>query len=217
MATTPNPIQQDAPQTTAPAQDDSTQPDSILSDENAVEGESANLQRGYSKLNCAIAELFDGLGVRRSATIPHIAGENLAQHLDAISNVLPTIGGVTANLLTATHTKHDQNGGATIAHPAPKLREAIIPKNSEAAKAAIAAERSFISKCAFLLGDDDSAVKIAKSQIDLIGKSDLAGMTAFDAGVGLLSIPGPLIQKVAQMHDQTKEGGMHPKLRAPKV
>jgi len=229
MATAENILQQKAAQSDAPAvpvqppvpvqsaapqpDDDSTQ---SVSDEDAVSGESVNLQRAYSKLNSAIAALFDSLGVRRTATIPHVAGENMTQHLQAIGSVLPAIGGVTANLLTATHTKHDPNGGATIAHPAAKLRSTTIPKNSEPAKAAVAACRNFVNKAAFLLGDDDPTVKIAKSQLDLIGKFGMANMTGFDSGVALLSVPGPLIQAIAKAHSGTKDGGHAPHLRAPR-
>jgi hypothetical protein len=62
-----------APQTAQNSQDDSTLPD----DETAVAGEGQNLQRAYSRLHSSITALFDGLGVRRTATIPHVAGEQM--------------------------------------------------------------------------------------------------------------------------------------------
>jgi hypothetical protein len=210
------PIQaQDAPQLTAPAQD-STQADSRLPDENAVSEQSVNLQRSYSKINEAIRKLADGLGVPRNSTIPHVEGQSMADHIAAVGQVLASHGGITSSVLTATHTKHDSGGGSTVAHHSQKLKEVIVPKDWEDAKAAVAAERSFISKCAILLGDDDPAIKLAKSHIALIGRANLAGMTVFDAAVALLSIPGPLIQSIARAHSGTKDGGHAPHLRAPR-
>jgi hypothetical protein len=206
--------QQAAPQQSAPDTDDASN-GSVLSDEDTVSGESVNLARAYSRLNGAIAALFDSLGIRRSATIPHIDGQSMSDHIQAIGAVLPSVGGVTNNMLTATHSKHDPNGGATIAHPAAKLRETTIPKNYEPAKAAVAACRNFVNKAAFLLGDD-TVVKTAKSQLDLIGKFNMSGMTAFDCGVALLSVPSPIIAEIARAHSGTKDSGHAPHLRAPK-
>jgi hypothetical protein len=59
-------------------------------------------------------------------------------------------------------------------------------------------------------------VKVAKSQIALIGKSDMQGMSAYDAGAALLSIPSPLIQLIAQRHSFVKHGEHNPVLTAPK-
>ena len=174
-----------------------------------------NLQKAYSKLNSSIVELFDGLGIHRAATIPHVDGQTMADHIQAIGQVLPTIGGVTANFLTATHTKHDPKGGSTVAHSADTLRSTIIPKDNEQAHAAVMAAKAFASDAASLLGDDDPTVKVAKGQLDLFGKNDMAGMSAFDAGAALLSVPGPLIQSIARAHSGTKAGGHSPQLRAP--
>jgi hypothetical protein len=203
-----------APQTT---QNSTEQADSdAMSDEEAVAGESVNLQRTYSRLHSAITALFDGMGVRRTATIPHIAGEQMSDHIDAVSKVLPTIGGVTANLLTASHTKHSATGGETVAHSADKLRQAIVPKDSADAKAAIQACKNFVNKVASLVGDEDPAVKIAKSQLSMIGRHEGQGMTAYDLAASLLSVPTPLIHIVARLHSGNKQDGHAPHLRAPK-
>jgi hypothetical protein len=204
-----------APQQGADTQDNGNS--SVLSDESAVEGESINLQRAYSKLNSAITALFDGLGVQRAATVAHVEGQSMSDHMQDVGKVLSTIGGVTANLLTATHTKHDPNGGATVAYPAHKLRETEVPADSDVARKAIDACRSFVSKCTALLGNDDPAVKTAKSQLDLVGRHDGEGMTSFDLGAALLSVPGPLIQKISRLHSEYKHGRVHPILTAPKA
>ena len=224
MATPTQPLQnqtQQAAPAAQPQQDAQTSPEPNAPDssmaEDAVAGESINLQRAYSKLNSAITNLFDGLGIRRSATISHVAGESMASHIETVGNALLTVGGVSANILTASHTLHSPTGGETVAHPSDKLRETQIPKDSELAKAAINACKNFVSKVASLVGEEDPAVKLAKSQLALIGKNDMQGMSAFDAGASLLSVPGPLIQMVARLHSGTKENGHAPHLRAPRA
>jgi mevalonate kinase len=147
-------------------QDDSSLPDN----ETAVSGEPVNIQRAFSKLNSAIAEMCDSLGVRRSATCPHQEGQSMADHIQDVGQVLSTIGGVTANLLIATHTKHSSTGGETVAYSANKLRETIIPKDAAEVKAAINACRSFVSKVASLVGGPPE-VKTAQSQIKMVGKN----------------------------------------------
>jgi hypothetical protein len=214
MSTPIQPIQQNAAALQQPNAPDT---ENLPDDESAVSGEPVNIQRAYSKLNSAIAEMCDSLGVRRSATCPHQEGQSMADHIGDVGQVLQTIGGVSANLLVATHTKHSATGGETVAYPAAKLRETIIPKDSVESKKAIAACRSFVSKVASLVGDDDSIVKIGKSQISMIGKNDGENMSAFDLAAALLSIPGPLIQLVARLHSGTKDGGHAPHLRAPKA
>jgi hypothetical protein len=133
-----------------------------------------------------------------------------------VGHTLATIGGVTANLLTASHTKHSPTGGETVAHSSDKLRQTLIPPKSEEAKAAIAACKSFVSKVESLVGET-SEVKTAKSQISLIGKNEGTGMTAFDLGAALLSVPGPLIALLARRHSEVKHGRVHPLLTGPKA
>jgi hypothetical protein len=205
---------QDNSMATAAPDDDAEATTAGAADEEDAAGTGVNLQKAYSKLNSSITALFDGLGVRRSATIPHVKGEQMHEHIGAIAKVLPSIGGVTANFLTATHTQHDPTGGATVAHPSHKLREAIIPQDSKEAKGAISAVRTFVNKVGSLVGETPEVQK-AKSQVQLIATHDMAGMTAFDAGAALISIPHPLIQLVARMHSGTKPGGHAPHLRAP--
>jgi hypothetical protein len=194
------------------------QTDSGMSDnENVVAGEGVNLKRAFSKLNSAITALFDGLGIRRSSTISHVAGETMASHIETVGNALLTVGGLHANLLIATHTKHSATGGETIAYSADKLKAAIIPSKSEDAIKAIQSCRNFVNSVAKLIGDDEPVVRVAKSQLALIGKADMAGMSAFDAGAALLSIPGPLIQLIAQRHNFIKHGEHVIHLTGPKA
>jgi len=198
-----------------PDQSDDTRSDSTP-DDDAVKGESVNLHRAFSKLHETVCLMLDELGIKRNATVPHVPGENMTQHMDAVGKVLPTVGGISANMITATHTEHSATGGETVLHPTDKLHKTIVPKTFAPAKAAIAACRSFVNKVDFLVGETPE-VQLAKSQISMIGKQDMAGMTAFDAATALLSVPTPLIQLLARRHSEVKHGEQHPGLTAPQA
>jgi hypothetical protein len=194
-----------------PTQDDSDS----MSDDTAVSGESINLQRAYSRLNEAVRAMLDGLGIRRSATIPHQKSQSMVDHLNDVGQALSTKGNISGNILTATHTIHDKDGGSTVAHPNQQLQETIIPKDSVEAKAAINACKSFISKCESLVGETPEIQK-AKAQISIIGKSDMAGMSAFDGAAALLNVPGPVIAALARAHNFVKHGEHKIHLTGPK-
>jgi hypothetical protein len=201
------------PQQTAP----SGQDDSLPDDENAVAGEGVNLQRAYSKLNAAVRSLFDGLGISRSATCPHQSGQSMADHLSEIGQVMASHGQITGSIMTATHSVHADDGGSTVGHPNQPLLATKIPKDSAEAKAAIAACRSLVNKVASLIGKEDPSVKLADSQLQLISRNQMAGMSAFDAGVALLNIPGPMIQSLARAHNFVKHGEHVVHITGPKT
>ena len=210
--------QQDPSAAAPTAQPQQVAPDnsSNLADDESTSAEGVNLQQAYSKLNAAVRSLFDGLGIPRSATIPHQNGQSMSDHIAEIGQVMSSHGQITGNILTATHSIHDKDGGSTVAHPNQKLIETKIPKDSAEAKAAIDACRSLISKCEKLIGETPE-IQRAKAQISLVGRNNLEGMSAFDAGVALLNIPGPVIQALARLHSEHKYGGaIHAKLTAPK-
>jgi hypothetical protein len=207
-----------APQHAAPAgaQDDSDADKGDSSSDESIAA-SVNLLKLYSHLNAAICDLFDSLGVKRSLTMPHQAGQSMADHITDVGGALRKVGGITANLVTATHTRHDPKGGATVAFPSDQLRQTIIPKNFEPAKTAVATCRTLVNKIAGLVPDEPAAQQ-AKSQIKLIGQQDMAGMHAFDAGAALVAIIHPLFQMLARNHSAVKHGGHHnPQLTAPKA
>ncbi len=193
-----------APQQNAPAapQADDDAGNDAESDE-AVAG-SVNLLKLYSRLNGAITELFDSLGVKRSATFPH-HGQSMADHITDVGSQLMKHGGITKNLVTATHTRHDPKGGATVAHPSEQLRQTIIPTDFEPAQKAVAICKTLVNKIADLVPGEPAAEQ-AKSQIKLIGQRDLAGMTAFDAGAALIAIIHPLFLLLARRHNLYKHG-----------
>ena len=210
MALDPNAIQtqQPVPQAT-PAQDDSNLPaPEEGADEATVAGEGVNLHRAFSKLNESIRELFDSLGVRQSANIPHVAGESAKDHIGAVGAVLPGIGGVTKNFLIATHTEHSKTGGETVLYPSGRLRETVIPPKTPEAKAAINACKHFVRLVDSLVGETPEVLK-AKSQLALIGRNEGQGMSAWDLAAGLLSVPTPLIKMLARLHSTAKHKGEH--------
>lgn len=212
----PAPATQDQPQNSPAPQQDATDQQTPETDDSTLPAEDAggvNLHRAFSKLNQALTKLADESGVPRSATIPHTDGQAMHDHIADVGRVLSTVGGLTANMLTAGHSVY--GSGVTVAHPSDKLRETIIPKNDENAKAAISACKSLVKKVESLLGEDDPAVKLATSQIQLVGKNGGAGMSVLDLMAALINIPGPVIQSVARAHSMAHPDGMSPKLRAP--
>lgn len=209
---------QDQTQTAPAAQpDDSTQDGNVSLPEDAAVAGTTNLHRAFSKLNESLVKLADECAVRRSATIPHQDGQPMDQHIADVARVLNTTGGLTANLILATHSKFGPDGGATVAYPAEKLRQTIIPKDDANAKAAIAACRNFISKVEGLIGETPET-KLAKSQLALVGKQDGSGMSLADLLVALINIPAASIRAVARAHSEVKhDRRVHPKLTAPKA
>jgi len=173
---------------------------------------SVNLKAAYSKVNEALIRLADGLGIPRTATLPHLDGQNMGDHVEAVGNALKPAGGVTKNLLNVGHSRH--GSGETVAHLADKARETLITKDNADAKAAISAAKGLVRKIEFLIGDQDP-VKVAKNQLAIVGKSDGENMTVLDLNVALHQIVAPVIQAVARAHSGTKEGGHSPQLRPP--
>jgi hypothetical protein len=182
--------------------------------ENAPKG-SVNLAKAFSKINSALIALADQY-VRRSVTVPQIDSEDMAAHTQNVGQAVAGVGGLTKNLLLATHGQHDPEGGKTVAYSSEKLRDVLIPKDDQNAIAAINATRSFVSKAAKLLGKDNPAVKTAQSQLSLIAEHGAEGINITDLIIACVNIPHPLIQNVARLHSGTKDGGHHPRLRAPR-
>jgi hypothetical protein len=208
---------QPAADSQAPAPADQAEQETPGAAEEAITGESVNLKKSYSRLNSAICDLFDGLGIKRSLSSPHQDGQSMDQHITSVGEQLQKVGGATKNFISATHSiHHGGKGGMTVAHPVDKLHETVIPVNNEDAKKAVSAAKTFVRQSAFLLGDDP-VIKTAKSQLELIGKHDMSGMSAFDAGASLLAMTGPIVQKIARLHSETKHGERVIHLTPPKV
>jgi hypothetical protein len=164
-----------------------------------------NLGKLYSKLNSAIAEMFDGLGVKRNLTIPHQGGQNLSDHVADVAKAAAQVGGLSKNFVTVKHTVHDPDGGSTVLHPSDKLRETVVPANNELARTAIAACQTIVNKIEGLVPDaQEPVVQTARAQFALVAKLGGKGMSAWDLGAALISIPHPLLQLVARLHSKVK-------------
>jgi hypothetical protein len=123
------------------------------------------------------------------------------------------------NMVTSYHHAsgrgYGTGDGETVAHPAEKLRQTIIPKDDEKAKAVIAAAQKNLNNLKFLLGDKEPSVQAAQDQLDMVKPTNAAGMNLFDLGALVLGIMHRPTQTVARLHDATKPGGLQHKLRAP--
>jgi len=181
--------------------------------------ETVNPKKSYSALNEKIAKLYDESGVRRSFTVPYVEGQPMADHVAAVGQAAQQNGGLTANLVTSAHHSDGKGWGSgdghTVGHPAEKLRQTIIPKDDERAKAAIDAAQKHINGLKFLLGDDEPTVQTAQGQLNLVKPTSGAGMNLFDLGVLLINIMHTPTQAVARAHSGTKPGGHSPNRRAP--
>lgn len=211
--------QQAAPEQNPTAAPEQPTPDTDKDSSDESSAAPVSLHRAFSNLQEKLTALMDVHG-KRSATIPYIHGGSSEDHISAVGQALQSVGGVTRNVLTSAHHANGRGfgsgDGATVAFHADTLRDAVIPANSELAKAALSAESNLINQIAKLIGDKDQSVQVARSQIKLVGKSSGAGMTLLDFVSALQAIPGPAVAAVARAHSGTKEGGHAPHLRAPK-
>ena len=181
--------------------------------------DAVNLQKAYSSLNEHLAKQFDAAGVKRSLTVPYIDGQSTADHMNAVGQAASTAGGLGKNLVTTFHHSGGKGwghgDGQTVGHPSDTLRTTIIPKNDEAAKSTITAAQKYLSDIGSLLGKDEPSVKTAQGQLDLVKKTDGAGMHLQDFGVMMIQLMHSPTQAVARAHQGTKPGGHSPKLSPP--
>jgi len=163
-----------------------------------------NLKSTFAKLNESLAGAFDGLGVRRAFTVPYTEGHSAADHIKAVGAVSDQHGGATANLLSSYHHESGKGWGSgegeTVGHPVSKLQETVIPKDSEPAKEAIEAAQSHLNGFKKLLGPEDPDFQTAQNQLNLVKKTDGAGMSLMDFGVMLQQIMLKPTQKITRNH-----------------
>lgn len=183
--------------------------------------ETVNIKKSYSALNESLTKLFDEAGVRRTFTVPYIEGQSAADHINSVGQVAAQSGGVTGNMITSAHHSagkgYGSGDGHTVGHPTEKLRTTVIQKDDEHAKAAIAAAQKNINNLKFLLGGDEPSVQTAQSQLDLVKKTDGAGMNLFDFGGMLIQVMFRPMQAMARAHSQTHPDGPSPQLRVSKA
>ena len=181
--------------------------------------ESVNLHQDYSRLNEALITLFDGSGVKRTATVPYIDQQEMSDHIAAVDAALKQSGGLTANVVSTAHHSKGKGWGSseghTVGHPSQKLRDTIIPAQDEKAKDAIDAAQKLLNDVKKLLGDKEPAVLTAQGLLDLVKPTSGQGMNLLDFGALLQHLVNKPILVVARAHSGTKEGGHAPHLRAP--
>lgn len=163
-----------------------------------------NLKSSFAKVNEALAGAFDDLGIRRAFTVPYTEGHSASDHIKAVGAVLSQHGGATTNLLSSHHHEGKKGWGSgegeTVAHPVNKLQSTVIPKDSEAAKKVIQAVQTHLNGFKELLGADDPDVQAAQNQLNLVKRTEAAGMTAFDLGVMVQNFMFKLTQKTVRTH-----------------
>jgi hypothetical protein len=178
-----------------------------------------NLQKSFAKLNENLQKQLDTSGVKRNFTVPYIDGQPTADHIKAVGAAAAQTGGLTGNLLTTAHHSEGRGWGTgdghTVGYPGDKLRTTLIPKGDEHAKDTIEAAQAHLNNFKKLLGDDNPSVTTAQGQLDLVKKTDGAGMNLLDFGVLLSQIMFAPTQEIARAHSGTKDGGHGPQLRAP--
>ncbi len=186
-----------------------------------MDNATVNLKKNYSTLNERLAKLFDESGVKRSFTVPYILGQLPADHINAVGAAAQQNGGLTGNMITSGHHAdgkgYGSGDGKTTGHPSEALRQTIIPKDDENAKSVIEAAQKSITDFKFLLGDDNPDVQTAQGHLNLVKKTDGAGMSLFDFGVLMIQMMAKPIQMIAQAHSGTKDGGHAAHLRAPEA
>ena len=172
--------------------------------------EKVNLQKSYSALNEKLAKTFDESGVSRSFTVPYIDGQQMDEHVAAVGQAAAQSGGLTNNLLTTMHHSDGKGWGSgdghTIGHPSDALRTTLIPDDDKNAIETIQAAQKHLDNIGSLIGDDDPAVKMAKSQLNLVKKTDGAGMNLLDFGVMLTQIMYGPNQAIARAHQAYEHG-----------
>jgi hypothetical protein len=208
------------------AQPDSAQPDSNVPEDDdaeatgAAKGGTVNLHNAFANLQRKLTAVADSTGTRRSFTVRQSKGDSAADHIQAVGDQAAQTGGLSANLLTHAHdenSKYGEGNSQTVAWPASKLLEQIIPKDSVAAGEAIQAAKSYITKLKSLTGSDPSIDK-GLATISLIGKTGAAGMSVSDFFIALQNICVAPTQLLARQHSAVKHsdiGGIHPSLTAP--
>jgi hypothetical protein len=181
--------------------------------------ESVKLQKSFSLVNERVAKLLDESGVRRSFTVPYVDAQAMDEHVKGVGQAAMQSGGLSNNLILTAHHSEGKGWGSgeghTVGYPGDKLRNTVVPKDDPNAKAAIEAAQAHLNNIAKLLGDDDSAVKTANSQLSLVKKNSGAGMSLLDFAVMILQVLFTPNQAVARAHSQAHPNGASPQIRGP--
>lgn len=180
--------------------------------------DTVRLHKAFSLVQERLTKLFDESGVKRSFTVPYVDGEPADAHVAAVGAAAQQVGGLTRNLVTTMHHSEgkgwNSGEGHTVGHPAAKLRETLIPKKDENAKAALEAAHAYLMDIKKLLPDEPS-VKVSLNQLKLAEQTDGEGMNLQDFGVFIIHLLQNPTQAVSRAHSMNKHGRVHPTLTGP--
>ena len=180
--------------------------------------ETVQLHKAFSLVQERLTKLFDESGVKRSFTVPYVDGEPADAHVAAVGAAAQQVGGLTRNLVTTTHHSEgkgwNSGEGHTVGHPAAKLRETLISKKDENAKAALEAAHAYLMDIKKLRPDEPS-VTVSLTQLKLAEQTQAEGMNLQDFGVFIIHLLQNPTQAVSRAHTMNKHGRVHPTLTAP--
>jgi hypothetical protein len=167
-----------------------------------------NLHTSVAKVNESLAQLNDALGVRRVFSTPFVDGEGMSDHVKTVGAAADQHGGLTKVLLSSYHHEGkrgwNSSDGETVGHPVEKLQSTLIPKDFAPAIKAIGATRTLITKAASVVGDKNSAITKARSQLGLLTASNAAQMNLMDFCSMIHFLVLPVIQSAARAHHAVK-------------
>jgi hypothetical protein len=173
----------------------------------------ANIKRDYGVLNEKLIALFDGSGVKRSFTVPYVAGQETGDHVQAVGKAATQVGGFAKNVMMSAHAhssgaKYGDGNGQTVGHPADKLRSTIIPKNDEKATAVIVAAQKLLKDLESVTPKNEKAhSQTAMNQLGVVKKTNGEGMNLLDFGVFMINLAFLPLQALARAHARVHPSG----------
>lgn len=182
-----------------------------------------NIHKSVSRVNEALAKLFDSNGIKRRFSVPYIDGQGHAEHVAALHKVLEKSGGIGNSFIT---TYHKQEGGGwgsadgeTVGHDSTHLHLPVKSEDADA-MAVIGAVRTLLNQASHLLGDKNAVVVQSRSQLKLISAHNGAGMELGQFGSAMVELTAQVVQAIARAHSGKKqENGIaehSPALRPPR-
>lgn len=178
------------------------------------------ISRDVSRVQEKLTALIDSAGVKRSIHVPYL-NEPAENHIRGVANAAKEVGGLSQNILsTFHHGSGDGFGsshGLTAGWRSDDLKSAIVPKDSDAAKAVCTAANRLVSQAASLIGEKNPAIAQAKSMLQVICKNNLSGMSLFDAAISMTNISHSVVQSLAREYSNSHPDGPAIHLRAPKA
>jgi hypothetical protein len=165
-----------------------------------------NLHNAFSAVHEALSDLFDKLGVPRAFTVPYVdSGTGMADQVKAVSAAAQEHGGDLTKFVVSSFHHSGKGGwgsshGESVGHRVEALQETIVPKDDVQAIKVVASLRSLVNKTASLLGSNDPVITRARSQLQLLAASNMAGMNTFDVATIVTVIASDVVRAAARAH-----------------